>query len=98
MTHEVLVLPSAQADLDDIAIYTKAQWGSQQARRYIVRLRFDIEGLDRFPLMHPAYESHHGSFRKLLSGEHLVFYQVGETTVEVVRVLHSRMDFEASLR
>lgn len=92
--HDVLVLPSAQTDLDDIAIYTKEQWGRGQARRYLARLRSDITGLARFPQMHPAYESRHGSFRKMASGEHLVFFLVHETTVEVVRVLHNRMDVE----
>lgn len=95
--HDVLVLPSAQADLDDIAIYTKEQWGREQARRYLATLRSDITGLARFPRMHPAYESRHGKFRKMASGEHLVFFIVNEAAVEVVRVLHNRMDVEEAL-
>ncbi len=89
---DVLVLPSAEADLDDIAIYTKARWSREQARRYVTALRQDMEALARFPSMHPAYESQIGQFRKLGSGEHLIFYMVGESTVEVVRILHNRMD------
>lgn len=95
--HEVLVLPSAQADLDDIATYTKEQWGRDQARRYLSSLQSDITCLNRFPRMHPAHQSRHGSFRKMSSGEHLVFFLVSETTVEVVRVLHNRMDVEEAL-
>jgi toxin ParE1/3/4 len=92
--YHVLVLPSAEADLDDIAIYTKARCGKHQARRYVSGLRHDIEGLAQFPSMHPAYESQLGQFRKLGSGEHLIFYMVCESTVEVVRILHNRMDVE----
>ena len=71
--------------------------GRDHARRYVARLGSDITGLTRFPEMHPVYESRHGSFRKLSSGEHLVFYRVNRASVEVVRVLHNRMDVEAGL-
>lgn len=90
--YEILVLPSAEADLEDIAIYTKARWGKHQARHYVSGLRHDFGGLAQLPSMHPAYESQLGKFRKLGSGEHLIFYMVGESTVEVFRILHNRMD------
>jgi toxin ParE1/3/4 len=95
--YEVRLLSPAQADLDDIAVYTKARWGKDQARRYVSDLRHDIEALSRFPLMHPAYESRLGAFRKLSSGEHLIFYRVGETAIDIVRILHNRMDADDSL-
>lgn len=92
--HDVLLLPSAEADLDDIAIYTRKLWGKQQARRYVATLRFDMEALGEFPRMHPVYESRRGVFHKSASREHLIFCRIGETAVEVIRVLHNRMDVD----
>ncbi len=95
--HEVLLLPSAEADLDAIAIYTRERWGRSQAQRYIAALRADIEGLTRYPLANPRHASRHGEFRKLYSGHHVVFYQAGGLEVVVVRLLHERMNFEVQL-
>src|SRR3546814_13560502 len=83
----------SEADLEDIAIYTKERWGREQARRYVARLRSNIEGLTRFPNMHPAYESRHGTFRKMPSGRTSGFFRVSTPTVEVARVLPNHIDF-----
>tara|TARA_B100000678_G_scaffold182825_1_gene152800 strand:+ start:815 stop:1108 length:294 start_codon:yes stop_codon:yes gene_type:complete len=91
---EVLTLPSAEADLAAIAIYTKERWGIEQAQKYLSGLRADIESLTKFPLMHPRHRSAHGEFRKAASGHHLVFYQIDDASITVVRVLHERMDFD----
>ena len=52
----------------------------------------DIESLANFPLRYPTYRSQQQDFRKLSSGNHLVFYPLDKGTVEIVRVLHERMD------
>lgn len=86
------LLPSAQRDLDAIWDYTAAAWGLEQAENYLQTLRRDMERLRDYPELGPAHRSRHGSFRKLPSGHHFIFYVVGDSTVEVVRVLHERMD------
>lgn len=93
--HEVLVLRTAEADLEDIATYTKEQWGLAQARRYLKALQQDITALAEFPAMNPIYKSRHGHFHRATSGEHRIFYQIHESAVVIVRVLHGRMDMDS---
>lgn len=97
MTYEIVLRPAAERDLEAIAVYTRKQWGNQQAKRYITALRMDIESLASFPMRHTIYRSDQHEFRKLLSGHHLIFYVVDETTVQIIRVLHERMDIKQHL-
>ena len=94
---EVVLRPSAEADLENIARYTIERWGDTQAESYLSSLRRDIISLGVFPERHPVHKSRHGAFRKLVSGHHRVFYLFDSRTIEVVRVLHERMDVEDRL-
>lgn len=86
------LLPSAQRDLDKIWDYTAKAWDADQAENYLNALRRDMERLCAFPELGPSHSSRVASFRKLASGHHVIFYLVLEDTIEVVRVLHERMD------
>ena len=89
--------PAARADLDAIARYTKREWGTVKARAYLGQLRAFAEGLRDFPQRFPSYNSPLGPFRKAPCGEHLVFYVIAADKVEIVRVLHNRVDVDALL-
>ncbi|MFW2350395.1 type II toxin-antitoxin system RelE/ParE family toxin [Qipengyuania sp.] len=89
---DVVVLPSAEADLDAIATYTKQQWGRDQARQYLASLRAVMDDLGDFPQRHPRYDSAFGPFHRAPSGDHRIYYRLEGNTILVVRVLHSRMD------
>lgn len=98
VTHDVTIRPAATRDLEAIATYTKQQWGVRQAQRYIATLRIDIESLADFPMRHALYHNSEGQeFRKLSSGHHLVFYTVDQDMVQVIRILHERMDIDRHL-
>jgi toxin ParE1/3/4 len=86
------IAPQARRDLVSIWSYTAEAWGRAQADDYIASLYRDMNRLGDFPDMGSSYVSRVGSFRKLSSGHRLVFYQVNDSTVEVVRILHERMD------
>ena len=83
---------SASRDLRQIANQTRQRWGADQAAKYVDRLRSDIKSLAEFALRFPLLEDTRLSLRKMPSGYHLVFYLVSETEVEIVRVLHERME------
>jgi toxin ParE1/3/4 len=89
--------PAARADLDAIAVYTKREWGTRKARTYIGELRDLASTLPDFPLRFPAYASGAGRFRKAPCGEHLIFYTVNRGDIEIVRILHNRVDVDAVL-
>ena len=83
---------AAARDLAEIGRYTQRRWGVQQRRVYLGRLdaRMDFlvdhreAGVVRDHLR-PGYRSFH-------EGRHLIFYCATADTIEVIRVLHERMD------
>lgn len=86
------LLPSARRDLDSIWDYTAAAWGLDQAESYITTLRRDMERLRAFPELGAEHASRHAKFRKLPNGHHFIYDVVTSCSVDVVRVLHERMD------
>lgn len=90
--HKVVIRRAATADLGGIAQYTRKRWGARQARQYLTALRSDIESLAHFPHRNPVVSRKDANTRKMASGHHLVFYRVNGDMVEIVRVLHERMD------
>lgn len=95
---EILLRPEAAADVEAIADYTIARWGQQQARIYVGALRRDIASLSTDAERFPLHEETRLGLRRMRSGQHLVFYLVGDHAVEVVRVLHERMDRDQTFR
>lgn len=93
----VWLRPAARRDLAAIWNYTAKEWGAQQADADTQTIYRGIAKLVAFPERHPHHGSRHGEFRKASSGRHLVFYQVGETMIEVVRILHDSSDFDGWL-
>lgn len=91
------LLRSALRDFDTIWTYTAKIWGVDQADTYLTALHNDMERLREYPELGPAHPSRLAGFRKLPSGHHVIFYLVQDDCVEVVRVLHERMDVKRQL-
>ena len=87
--------PAARRDLADIWLFSADNWGVDHAERYVAAIQGVIESLIEFPERHPCHESRHGEFRKAASGTHVVFYLFDGESIDVARVLHSAMDYEA---
>ena len=89
--------PLAQRDLEDIWAYSEDRWGSGQAERYIRTIQQAIENAaanarrDR-----PCDEIRVGYF-KLSVGSHILFYRRFDGVMDVMRILHQRMDFDLHL-
>jgi len=88
---------AARADLADIWLTTANRWGVDQAESYVRMISERIAAICDFPRSYPAHEGLHEGFRKAASGEHLVFYRIDGELIDVVRVLHNRMDFDELL-
>jgi toxin ParE1/3/4 len=89
--------PRAQLDIDEIWNYTEARWGLDQAERYIGLLRDAVESVAEFPgLGRPCGEIRAGYFR-ITAGAHVTFYRIVGANIDVVRVLHGRMDVRRHL-
>ena len=89
---------AANADLKGIGRYTQATWGRDQRTRYLTLLDAGFRALADNPLMGKDCDDIRPGYRKYQIEKHIAFYrQSGSGQIEIVRVLHERMDLEANL-
>ena len=98
MSRPPVFRPKAVADLDTIWHHTARHWGQMQAESYV---RAIVEACEAVALGERTGADASGlrpGYRKLRIGRHLAFYRSSETgTVEIVRILHERMDLPIHL-
>jgi toxin ParE1/3/4 len=93
-----LLSPAAQADLEQIWDYTHDRWGVDQAEEYLRELQRAIERAAANPRIGRDCDEIRPGYRKLAAGSHTLFYRVtAEGRIDVVRVLHQRMDVDRHL-
>ncbi len=88
--------PRAEADLEDIWSYTAERWSPAQAERYHAMIVDGFEGLASGEKRGRPSDIRAG-YLSYPVGSHLVFYTVSETGLDVIRVLHQRMDVSRHL-
>ena len=84
--------PRAQADLDEIWDFTAERWGLDQAESYLRLLQGAIEAIAAEPQRGRACDDIRTGYRKYPVGSHVLFYRPTATDIDVVRILHQRMD------
>lgn len=89
--------PAAQYDIEGIYDYTAQQWGVTQAEHYVGTLRDICYGLAQGKKKGRDIGYVRTGYRKKASGSHFIFYQELSLGIEIVRILHQRMDFESHL-
>ena len=95
---QYLLSPAAQADLEQIWDYTRGRWGVDQAEEYLRELQRAIERAAANPSIGRACDEIRPGYRKHAAGSRTLFYQVtAEAVIDVVRVLHQRMDVDRHL-
>jgi toxin ParE1/3/4 len=80
-------------DIDEIWEYTARRWNIEQAEIYIRQLRRDIEAVAARPTIGRPCPEVRKDYYKHPSGSHLLFYRPIDGGVDIVRILHRRMDF-----
>ena len=88
----------AIADLKDIGQYTQKHWGREQRNMYLRMLDTSFQQLAANPLVGKDCRDIRDGYRKCNAGSHVIFYsQKSGDTIEIVRILHGRMDCEARI-
>ena len=95
MTGGLVLKPRAKSDLDEIWDYTADKWGLGQAETYTRRLWADIIAVAARPTLGRECPEVRQGYRKYPSGSHVLFYHSAAGGIEVVRILHKRMDYES---
>lgn len=94
MTGRFVLTPRAQADFEEIWDYTAERWGLDQAETYTRQLWETIQRVaNEPPLGHECKEVRDG-YRQYPSGSHVLFYRLTADGIDIVRILHERMDYE----
>lgn len=90
--------PAAQADVAEIWSYTFENWGAAQADRYVSGSRDACAGMAAAPGRGRAVDDIRPGYRKLPVGSHILCYRITDSgVVDVIRILHRRMEAEARL-
>jgi toxin ParE1/3/4 len=84
--------PRAKADIDDIWAYTVERWGLAQAEHYVGLIGRAVAAAGERPGLGHACDDVREGYFKLRVGSHLIFYRLQGADIDVVRVLHGRMD------
>lgn len=93
----VVLSPRAVADLEEIWDYTEARWGLPQAEAYLRQLRGAIEAVAAAPSIARACDEIRPGYRKFPVGSHVLFVRPTGEGIDVVRILHRRMDVDRQL-
>lgn len=83
--------PLALADLEEIWSYTATRWSAEQAESYHAGIVAVFEGLAAGSKQGRPSDVREGYF-KYAVGSHLVFYRHFQGGIDIVRILHQRMD------
>ena len=89
--------PAAQVDLSEIWDYTAEHWSEAQAERYTRGIQATCEGLSDGTLVGLSAEDIRTGYRKIAVGSHVMYYREREGALEIVRILHRRMDVSRHL-
>ena len=84
--------PAAQQDLSSIWDFTREHWDENQAEIYVSELRVAIERIAADPQRGRACDDIREGYLRYSIGSHLVFSIVRTDSVDVIRILHQRMD------
>jgi toxin ParE1/3/4 len=89
--------PRAQRDIDDIWDYTASHWNVRQAEIYLRQIQHAIETVAAEPKIARSCDDIRPGYWKYPAGSHVLFFRLTDDGINVVRILHSRMDFERHL-
>ena len=89
----------ALEDIEGIWLFTVENWSVEQADRYFNLIFDEIEFITENPLSGKDYSHVRKNYRCSRVQSHLLFYRIitNKNEVEIIRVLHQRMDIERIL-
>jgi toxin ParE1/3/4 len=87
--------PAAVEDLENILQYTLDTWGGKQFALYFAAFQqaFDTILFNPETPLSVKREELFPDCQSICSGHHVVFFRRRNRNIEIVRVLHERMDF-----
>jgi|LakMenE01Jun11ns_1017448.scaffolds.fasta_scaffold9177348_2 toxin ParE1/3/4 len=89
----------ALIDLEQIWLYTFKNWSIEQADRYYNLLISEMEYVSQNQESGKSMNHIKNGYRASKVKSHLIFYKTSsESEIEIIRILHERMDIENRLK
>ena len=92
MTSAYQLTRIADNDLFQIWRESREQWGSRQADKYLNELESCFIELSQHPKLGRARPEIRQGYRSIPKNKHLIFYRQHRGIIEIIRVLHQRME------
>ena len=89
---------AAVADLQSIAEYTRDSWGSAQEQIYLESLWSRFEEILDDPAKWRGRPDLFPGCQIATQARHVILFRVQGSTLQIVRILHSSMDFQRHVR
>lgn len=90
--HHLIFQEQAILDLEEIWFYTFQTWSLEQADRYHQLIISEIDFLSKKPESGKDAGHIREGYRSAKVKSHIIFYKYNLTEIEIVRILHERMD------
>jgi toxin ParE1/3/4 len=99
MNKKYRISQQAIEDLENIWIYTLKKWSKEQADRYYNLIMEEIEFVADNFMTGKSAEQIRKKYRVTKVKSHLIFYRKTENNIiEIIRILHERMDIPGRLK
>ena len=93
----LVVSRAAQSDLASIADHTEQRWGRAQRMQYLAMLKDSVAAIRKSPGVGGSRDEIRQGPCSITCDQHVLFYRAAADTIEIVRVLHQRMDMHHQL-
>ena len=84
--------PRAKTDLEEIWEYSVDQFGFEKAEAYFRDIQRAIESVASDPRRGRACDEVRAGYFRFPAGSHMLFFRLSDQGIDVVRILHARMD------
>ena len=88
---KIRISPKADNDLLEMWLYSFEEWGEAQAEHYYSLIYTGIDRLGDNPRLGKACDFVSQGYRSLSVERHVVYYQLHDGFIDIMRVLHERM-------
>jgi len=92
-----VISKKAISDLEEIWYHTVQKWSADQANRYYDLILEKVNHICEKPDSGKSFDHIRKGYRASKVKSHIIFYKVVNDSIEVIRVLHERMDIESRL-
>ena len=82
----------AREDLKNIGRYTEATWSKTQRNHYLKEIEKRFKWLAENPRLGKHRTDIHEGYYSFPQGQHVIFYLIGNSVIDVIAVPHKNMD------